>query len=250
MVTNTNDRLIPITRRLGSAEVKNPSLYSLVLENESFQFESGNYEVAILLLEGEARAEFHNEQFSIKRSGWKDENPSVFHLCSGEKLSLSTDKKSRFIVMQTENLQSFPSKFYAPEDVQTEHRGEGILNNTCYRLVRTVFDNSKNHKNAKLILGEVLNFPGSWSSYPPHHHEQDEIYYYEMDPSEGFGFGQCGEDVYKIRHGDLLCISGGKDHSQVSAPGYTMFYIWVIQQEATPYTGFEFTKPYDKVLNA
>ena len=42
------------------------------------------------------------------------------------------------------------------------------------RIVRTIFDLS-NATDAKLVLGEVISYPGKWSSYPPHHHPQPEV---------------------------------------------------------------------------
>ena len=40
-----------------------------------------------------------------------------------------------------------------------------------------------------MVLGEVLNLPGKWSSYPPHHHPQPEVYFYRFDYPDGFGAG-------------------------------------------------------------
>lgn len=220
----------------------------LNLEKTNFYFESFDDECAIVLLQGEGRAIFHNETIPLKRTHWQDENPTVFHLSSKEEIFLETETQCRFAIVSTKNKLKFASRFYTPESVTVEHRGKGILNDTCYRLVRTVFDHSSAPKESKLVLGEVVNFPGRWSSYPPHHHAQDEIYYYEFNSKEGFGFGQCGEEVTKIQHQDLLYIPGGNDHSQVSAPGYFLYYIWAIRHGFLPYTGFEYTKPYDKVL--
>lgn len=220
----------------------------LNLQNESCEIITEHKETALLLLEGEANFQFHQENIKAKRKHWKDENPSVFHLAPNEKIQINTPTQCRMALIQTHNENTFASKFYSPESISTEHRGKGILEDTCYRLVRTVFDHSTAPKEAKLVLGEVINFSGRWSSYPPHHHEQEEIYYYELEPKYGFGFGQCGDDVFKIEHQDLLHIPGGKDHSQVSAPGYDLYYIWAIRHGAKAYTGFEFTKPYDEVI--
>jgi 5-deoxy-glucuronate isomerase len=48
-----------------------------------------------------------------------------------------------------------------------------------------------------LICGETINRPGGWSSCPPHKHDRfnepaevpmEEIYYFQLDPPQGFGF--------------------------------------------------------------
>ena len=45
------------------------------------------------------------------------------------------------------------------------------------------------------------------------------------------GFGACfnGDDVYKSTDGSYCTITDGNDHQQVTAPGYTMYYVWMIR---------------------
>ena len=140
-------------------------------------------------------------------------------------------------------------KIYLPEEIDTEHRGKGQLDDTCYRLVRLAFDDTISPKEAKLVIGEVLNFPGKWSSYPPHHHAQPELYYYELSPTWGYGHGELGEDVYKIKNGDVLAITNSKTHSQTSAPGFHMYYLWAIRHDDKKrYDGFTYTKQFEGML--
>jgi 5-deoxy-glucuronate isomerase len=79
------------------------------------------------------------------------------------------------------------------------------------------------------VLGEVITFPGKWSSYPPHHHPQPEIYHYRFQRPEGFGLCQIGEEAYMLRNRDTVIIPAGAVHPHAAAPGYAMFYIWVIR---------------------
>ena len=71
--------------------------------------------------------------------------------------------------------------------------------------------------------------PGSWSSYPPHHHPQPEIYHYRFSEEQGYGHGEMGDDVFKIKHNDTLAIMPSCEHAQVCAPGYAMMYVWAIK---------------------
>jgi 5-deoxy-glucuronate isomerase len=75
----------------------------------------------------------------------------------------------------------------------------------------------------------VIGVPGKWSSYPPHHHPQPEIYHYRFLPEQGFGFTVIGDKPYLIKDKDTILIREGEVHPQVTAPGYAMWYLWVIR---------------------
>ncbi len=221
----------------------------LVLESgESFELHSKSSEMALVLLNGAAHLQMNDQSKFVTRAHWQNENPSAAHLCAQTILKIECKSAARFALVETPNEELFSARFYLPEQVSTEHRGKDLLNNAAYRLVRTIFDATNAPPEAKLVLGEVVNFPGCWSSYPPHHHPQNEIYYYEFEPSHGFGFGQCGDAVETLRHQDLLFIEGGKDHAQVSAPGYSMYYLWSIRHGTEVYTGFEYTAPHGDLV--
>ena len=42
------------------------------------------------------------------------------------------------------------------------------------------------------------------------------------------GFSQTGDEVVRVADRDTATISGGVVHPQTAAPGYAMFYIWMI----------------------
>ena len=79
-----------------------------------------------------------------------------------------------------------------------------------------------------MVLGEVLNLPGKWSSYPPHHHPQPEVYFYRFDYPDGFGAGFANGEIFKTQHNGCAVINHGF-HSQTAAPGYAMCYAWGIR---------------------
>ena len=81
---------------------------------------------------------------------------------------------------------------------------------------------------ANMVLGEVLNLPGKWSSYPPHHHPQPEVYFYRFDYPDGFGAGFANGEIFKTGHNGCAVINHGF-HSQTAAPGYAMCYAWGIR---------------------
>jgi len=138
---------------------------------------------------------------------------------------------------------------YSPGDIATDDRGAGLAQGACRRLVRTIFDYST-RKDSNLVLGEVVNFPGRWSSYPGHHHPQPEIYHYRFTRPQGYGHAELGDAVFKVRDADTMLIPGGLDHAQVSAPGYGMYYLWVVRHlPRRPYRGFTFSPEHRWLLD-
>ncbi len=218
-------------------------------ENDNWSIEDNNKEIAVVVVEGKGTIEFQGKEFSFDRPDWISSDPTVVHMSAGENVKISTKSQSRIAVIKTINNETFKGKIYLPEEIDTEHRGKDQLDDTCYRLVRLAFDDTISPKEAKLVIGEVLNFPGKWSSYPPHHHAQPELYYYELSPDWGYGHGELGEDVYKIKNGDVLAITNSKTHSQTSAPGFHMYYLWAIRHDDKKrYDGFTYTKQFEGML--
>jgi 5-deoxy-glucuronate isomerase len=117
--------------------------------------------------------------------------------------------------------------------------------------VRTIFDGDNSPLDAELVLGEVVTLPGGWSSYPPHHHRQPEIYHYRFTEPQGYGHAELGEDVHKVYERDTILIPPGLDHAQCAAPGYGMYYSWVIRHlPGDPYTVPDFTESHAWTMDA
>lgn len=192
-------------------------------------------ERAFLLLSGDVVFFFDEEKREARRLSLFDEGPTCLHVPEGVPVKIEAVGDSEIAIVRTTNAKSFQSKLYTPNDVEDEYRGRGTMQETSTRIVRTIFD-INNAPDAKLVLGEVVNFPGKWSSYPPHHHLQPEIYHYRFSPEQGFGFAMLGDEVYKVKNGYTVKILNDLSHPQVSAPGYAMYYIWAIRHlDDNPY---------------
>ncbi len=185
-------------------------------------------ESAFLLLTGEVEFVWEGERQIAKRASVFDEEPYCLHLPAGAKVTITAQTESEIILQKAVNKKSFAAKLYKPEDCRTVNFGEGVWRDTALRAVRTVFDYD-NAPYSELVIGEVLTYPGKWSSYPPHHHPQPEVYFYKFDKPQGFGCSVIGDEVHKISHNSFAMIPGGKVHPQTSAPGYAMYYCWMIR---------------------
>ncbi|MBI3452648.1 MAG: 5-deoxy-glucuronate isomerase [Rhodospirillales bacterium] len=199
-------------------------------------------ETAFLLMSGDVAVTVGNRRVDMGRGSLFDDGPSCVHLPAGAEIAIEARTASEFTVYRCANTQPFAPAVYLPADTADEHRGKGQVGDACLRLVRTIFDRSNSDANAELVLGEVVTLPGRWSSYPPHHHAQPEIYHYRFTHPQGYGHAEMGEAIYKVRQFDTVKILGGNDHAQCAAPGYGMYYAWVIRHlPDNPYTVPEFT---------
>jgi 5-deoxy-glucuronate isomerase len=216
---------------------------------ESFE-ETHPKETAWLLLDGEADVAWEAQRGRVRRTSLFDEAPTALHVPAGTRVSLRSEGLgSEWVVVRATNERRFAATLFRPEELKAEYRGEGLVQGTSLRNVRLIFDDT-NHPEANLVLGEVVNYPGRWSSYPPHHHPQAEIYHYRFTLPQGYGHAELGEEVYKLRSYDTLKILDGVSHAQVSAPGYGMYYVWAVRHlSGNRYTGFRYTEEHKWVLD-
>ncbi len=206
-------------------------------------------ETAWLLMSGEAELEFGGRKSVVKRSSLFDEGPTVLHLPPRAPVGVKATGDCEWALLRVSNERGFEPKLWTADGLSPEYRGRGLAQEASLRNVRLVFDRT-NRPESNLVLGEVINLPGRWSSYPPHFHKQPEIYHYRFTLPQGYGHGECGDDVYKVRQCDTLKILDCKGHSQAAAPGYGMYYIWVVRHlKDDPYTGFQYFKEHEWVLD-
>jgi 5-deoxy-glucuronate isomerase len=202
-----------------------------------------NEETAWLLMSGALSVTAGAVSAALRRDSLFDESCSCVHVARGTPVTFTAAGDVELTVYACQNTKHFPPRIFGPGDVPDEHRGAGQVGGRCLRLVRTIFDRRNSPTEVELVLGEVVTLPGGWSSYPPHHHPQPEIYHYRFTHPQGYGHAELGERVVKVHQFDTVKIPAGKDHAQCAAPGYGMYYSWVIRHlPAAPYTVPEFTE--------
>ena len=200
----------------------------LMEDGDVFTFDEADKEIAVLLFSGKVTYEWAGKKVEADR-------PDCFHheaYCllagKGTKITLTAHAHSELYIQKTLNDKPYEAVMYTPETVQTEYKGStGELMGCMEREIKTFFD-LDNAPFSNMVLGEVLNHPGKWSSYPPHHHPQPEVYFYRFDYPAGFGAGFANGEIFKTGHNGLAVINHGF-HSQTAAPGYAMCYAWGIR---------------------
>ncbi len=212
--------------------------------------EASALETAWVLLRGTAVLDFDGRRAEVRRADVFDTPPTTLHLPRNVRVAVQAgDEGAEWAVVRTANERRFETRLFVPAEDRPEYRGSGLVQNAALRNVRLIFDRAVRPE-SNLVLGEVVNYPGRWSSYPPHHHDQPEIYHYRFTAPAGYGHAELGEDVLKVRDGDTVVIPPGRDHAQVSAPGYGMYYLWMIRHlPGNPYTGFTFAPEHQWTLD-
>lgn len=127
----------------------------------------------------------------------------------------------------------------SPDEVQVVRTGEA---NWCRDVHNIV---GPDRKASRLLVGETFNRPGCWSGSPPHRHEADnypeevdleELYYFKLWPSTGFGVQVVYTDdrktdqAFVLRDDYTVAIPEGY-HPVVAAPGHQIYYLWMMAGE-------------------
>jgi len=201
----------------------------LHLDNGSEYENNDNLERIFIILQGEAEITWGDKNKIIKRDNVYDFDPITLHVPQNISVKIKSLKdNTEFSVHRTENEQYFEPKLINPDDITKELRGQGTMNETGTRLVRTILQYSNNDK-SNFMIGEDVQFPGKWAGFPSHSHKQPEIYFYRFYPENGFGLLKLGDEGVSLEHNDTVIIEPDLVHPQVAAPGYAMYFLWVIR---------------------
>jgi 5-deoxy-glucuronate isomerase len=205
--------------------------------DETWEFSLTEEEAGIVVLGGRCVVDAASETWTLgERESMFSGKPWALYLpiwTSGKIIAKSTCEIA-FCTTRAEK--SFPPKLIRPEDVEVEIRGAG---NACRQINHIIKPDFPAHR---LLIVEVFTPSGNWSSYPPHKHDVsdlpreadlEEIYYYRIDPPDGFGLQRLHtadgsiDQAYVIHDGDLLLVPEGY-HTFAVAQGYTAYYLNIL----------------------
>lgn len=194
-------------------------------------------EAVVVLLDGAVTFTVDGAAHRAERENPFRQRASAVYLPPGRSLRVDGERSAELLIATAVCDTPGETEFFGPENVVVNARGRGSYG-------REVHDILVRDAHAKrLLVGETFNPPGHWSSFPPHKHDGEdgepyleEVYYYRTDPAQGFGFqglyaGDGSLDVaHLVRDGDAVLISRGF-HPVAAAPGYTLYYFWVLAGE-------------------
>ncbi len=118
----------------------------------------------------------------------------------------------------------------------------------------------------RLLVGETINPPGKWSSYPPHKHDRhipekevplEEVYHYRFQPEKGFALQRIYDspgtpdrlnEALIVENRDTVVLPRGY-HPLVAAPGYTLCYTWILAGETLKYGSWSNDPDHEWLIN-
>lgn len=208
------------------------------LNYNEFLEKQDDLETQLIILGGRGIIDVKGKKYEVIRRSVFRENPWAFYIPHDYSYSIHASYPNTGLnvaIIKAQNNKTFKPIVIRPEEIPSEQRGEGLAQDAMHRVVRAIFGDPNAIKRARpkegnLIVVEVVNFPGRWSSYPPHYHPHPEIYYYRFDRPEGFGVSLIDSPAPIVRNHDVVKIMNCVGHAQVAAPGYAMWYLWFIRQ--------------------
>lgn len=160
---------------------------------------------------------------------------------------LVADTDCRILLAKSRTTVKKPVTLIPHTEVEIEFRGK----NQNQRRVHTMLSDASDISD-RLLVVEVYTDSGHFSSYPPHKHDEDnlpheslleEIYYHEINPSQGFVFQRVYTDD-RLLDSSLSChnkdiVLVPKGYHPVGVPdGYESYYLNIM---AGPHKVWKFT---------
>jgi 5-deoxy-glucuronate isomerase len=206
----------------------------LVLDaGQSIRFLSPDEETIAVLQDGSGTFTVPGQSWPVSRGSVFTQPATALWLPPNVDLRVDASTRLEAVFVSTPAPDGGAPVLHGPQDIQVNRRGR----DTYVREVHDIFVRDPHVR--KLMVGETFNPPGMWSSYPPHKHDGrdgepvlEEMYYYRVDPPQGFGhqmqYTADGESItHDVRDGDLVLIPYGY-HPVSAAPGYRLYYLWAI----------------------
>lgn len=224
----------------GNSPLRQISFSIRVLKKGAFiDLYNKDHETAVIILSGEISVE--GPGISSTSVGKRDSvfggKASALYLPPGCKAHVSAVTTAQLAISQTpSSATNLGPKIITPDEVLIKSVG----NDNWSRSVNVII--GPDFPADKMVIGETYNPPGNWSSSPPHKHDEhdppheslhEELYYYRVNPSQGFGmqriYTEDGviDECHAVGDGDIIVIPRGY-HPVVAGPGYQLYYLWIL----------------------
>ena len=157
---------------------------------QSLQQKTGSREACLVLVSGRADIKSRDETWDnlgermnvfAEAAGEEWKPPFAVYIPNDDRFEVEALTDLELAVCSAPGKGNYPARLISPDDMTYETRGNGTnIRHICNILPETA-------KADNLLVVEVITPNGSWSSYPPHKHDSDnlpeessleEIYYF------------------------------------------------------------------------
>ncbi len=208
-------------------------------QGKSLKLQDDDMEMCLVLLSGKAdvlTGDLDLENIGQRMSVFEDVAPCSVYVPAGQTVSINATTGLELAVCKAPGKGGFPARLISQEDVTYECRGTGANMRHIYNIL------PENAAADSLLVVEVKTPSGSWSSYPPHRHDVDDLpkvsyleetYYHRINPPQGFAFQRVYDDegsideTMAVHDKDLVMVPKGY-HPYGVPHGYTGYYLNVM----------------------
>ena len=199
---------------------------------------TGGNEVALVVLGG--RCTVCGRDFAFKKVGGRRDvfsgKPHTVYIPCGQPFTISAETDVEIARVASPSDLKTGAYVITPDQVKEAHIGKDNYQRDAYLILTDAFPAKH------LFIGEAFVPSGNHASYPPHRHDFDnlphevdmeELYFFRFNPQQGYGIQRIYTDdraidyTCAVRHNDSTLIPRGY-HPVVNAPGYTMYYLWIM----------------------
>jgi len=181
-----------------------------------------------------------------KRAGVFSGPPVMSYIPPNSRVEIKADSAAELGIFSAPSNCKAPAALLEGSSVTSKQVGRDNWGRTVHLAL------GENVSAERLLAGETLSPSGNWSSFPPHKHDcanppeeavLEEIYYFRIKPTHGFGFvwtytassdPAAFSNVFVVEDGDTVLLPKGY-HPVVVAPGYELHYTWVLAGEERRY---------------
>lgn len=213
---------------------------------QSYQGKTGAEETVFVLTAGALKFCAGGKLLgTLARKSVFEEPPWAVYLPPETEYSLEFEKESEACLVSSPARKTKAPVLIAPKDLKFRRVGE----ETYFRNITDII--TEGFPAEKMLVGETINDPGNWSSYPPHKHDRnnppeevqlEEVYFFKVTPVTGFGtirvFDEKEDQLFLLRNNEVVTIPKGY-HPVAVAPKHQIYYFWALAgstRTMKPYT--------------
>ena len=207
-------------------------------DGDARTIETGSTEAAVLPLSGGAAVEVESHTFTLSgRTGVFEAITDWAYVPRDAEVRITAQGSAQIALCTAEARRRLDPYYVAAADVEVEVRGGGVGTRQINNFLSADVAEAD-----RLIAVEVITPEGSWSSYPPHKHDEfsddevelEEIYYFRIHGDDGIGLFSCYtsdgaiDDTVTVRDGDVYLVPRGYHGPAAATPGHHMYYLNVM----------------------